>query len=312
SCDSQERKLIESLFKDYDYQVRPVRNNGTPIDVEVDYWFISLLDIQEKSQSMSAFGWMQMVWRDEFIVWNMTQYNLTYVVVNAKDIWYPDLIIRNSADSVYGDIFDNNKYRVPIYSDGSVYFYTAGQTKTFCLLNTFYFPFDNQTCFFQVDSWTYTNTQVTLNTTDGIKMNLYNNNGQWIYEGNSFKVCHESFNGDVYDNIKFFFFIKRKPLYYLTNLIIPCCLMSVIVLFVFLLPASADEKVSLSITVLLSFSVFQLLVAGNMPETSEYVPLITMYITFVMILSSMSLFCTIIVLMIHHHDTQTPPPKWLQ
>ena len=85
----------------------------------------------------------------------------------------------------------------------------------------------------------------------------------------------DSFNGEAYSEVKFNFYLKRKPLYFMTNLIIPCCLMSVIVLFVFLLPANADEKISLSITVLLSFSVFQLLVVGSMPETSDYVPLIS-------------------------------------
>ena len=36
------------------------------------------------------------------------------------------------------------------------------------------------------------------------------------------------------------------------------------------------------------------------------------YITFVMILAALSLFCTVLVLMFHHHHCGVEPPAWLQ
>lgn len=45
-------------------------------------------------------------------------------------------------------------------------------------------------------------------------------------------------------------------------------------LTVFLLPVESGEKTSLGLTVLLSYSLFMLLVAESMPATSEFVPLI--------------------------------------
>ena len=53
--------------------------------------------------------------------------------------------------------------------------------------------------------------------------------------------------------------------------------MSLLALLVFYLPPDSGEKVSLGITVLLSFSVFLLLVAENVPKTSEFVPLLGKY-----------------------------------
>jgi nicotinic acetylcholine receptor len=43
---------------------------------------------------------------------------------------------------------------------------------------------------------------------------------------------------------------------------------------VFLLPPNSGEKIGLGITVLLSFSVFELAIAERMPETSDSMPLI--------------------------------------
>ena len=58
------------------------------------------------------------------------------------------------------------------------------------------------------------------------------------------------------------------------NIILPCVSLNVLSLLAFCLPPDAGEKVTLGITVLLSYSVFMLLVAENMPPTSEFVPLI--------------------------------------
>lgn len=90
----------------------------------------------------------------------------------------------------------------------------------------------------------------------------------------------ESYYNEVYRQIRFIFYFRRKPLYFITTLIIPCAMLSSLSLLVFLLPAEANEKISLGITILLSFSVFQLLIVNGMPETSDYVPLISKQVLF--------------------------------
>jgi nicotinic acetylcholine receptor len=51
-------------------------------------------------------------------------------------------------------------------------------------------------------------------------------------------------------------------------------MLSVLTCLTFYLPTESGEKVSLGLTVLLSFSVFMLLIAEAMPATSEFIPLI--------------------------------------
>lgn len=52
-------------------------------------------------------------------------------------------------------------------------------------------------------------------------------------------------------------------------------MLSALTLLAFIIPPDSGEKVALGITVLLAFSVFMLAVAENLPETSEYVPLLS-------------------------------------
>lgn len=59
-------------------------------------------------------------------------------------------------------------------------------------------------------------------------------------------------------------------------------------------------------TVLLAYSVFMLLIAENIPATSETVPLITIYLTAVMSLTSISIVLTVLMSQIHHATPYSP------
>jgi hypothetical protein len=86
----------------------------------------------------------------------------------------------------------------------------------------------------------------------------------------------------------------------LFNIIFPCIWLSILSLLGFWLPPDSGEKITLGITVLLAFSVFMLLIAESMPATSEMVPLIEIYLTIVMALTSLSIALTVYVLQLHH------------
>jgi hypothetical protein len=86
----------------------------------------------------------------------------------------------------------------------------------------------------------------------------------------------------------------------LFNIIFPCIWLSILSLLGFWLPPDSGEKITLGITVLLAFSVFMLLIAESMPATSEMVPLIEIYLTIVMALTSLSITLTVYVLQLHH------------
>ena len=66
-------------------------------------------------------------------------------------------------------------------------------------------------------------------------------------------------------------------MFYILNIILPCIMLSILQLCVFLAPPPSGEKISLSITVLLSFTVFLLIVSESMPQTSLNVPLLGKY-----------------------------------
>jgi nicotinic acetylcholine receptor, invertebrate len=70
----------------------------------------------------------------------------------------------------------------------------------------------------------------------------------------------------------------RKTLFYTVILIIPTVLMAFLSMLVFYLPAEADEKITLAISILLALVVFLLLVSKILPPTSDTIPLMAKYL----------------------------------
>ena len=77
-----------------------------------------------------------------------------------------------------------------------------------------------------------------------------------------------------YPEVHYVFKLARKPLFFTMNIIVPSIMLALLVLLVFLLPPDSGEKISMGVTLLLSLSVFILIISENVPTTSVSVPII--------------------------------------
>jgi nicotinic acetylcholine receptor len=165
-----------------------------------------------------------------------------------------------------------------IIHNGSVFWPIPTRLKSTCQIDVTYFPYDEQECKLKFGSWTYNGYQVSIaQRSDAIELSSYVPNGEWDLLDTSYQVnivrypcCPEPF-----PDITFYVRIRRRILYYLYSVVFPCVMLSILTLLVFCLPPESGEKIALGITVLLAFSVFMLAIAESMPETSEYIPLIS-------------------------------------
>ena len=114
-------------------------------------------------------------------------------------------------------------------------------------------------------------------------------NGQWtlkkihtIIEQKKYSCCPDQFS-----QIEATFIFKRKPLFFLLYLILPCLLISTLILLVFVIPPSSGERLGLGITVILNMSVYLLVVSDHLPQSSDESPLLGVY--YVMMIYEMTI-----------------------
>ncbi|XP_057618538.1 acetylcholine receptor subunit gamma isoform X2 [Chionomys nivalis] len=100
-----------------------------------------------------------------------------------------------------------------------------------------------------------------------------------------------------HQKVVFYLLIQRKPLFYVINIIAPCVLISSVAILIYFLPAKAGgQKCTVAINVLLAQTVFLFLVAKKVPETSQAVPLISKYLTFLMVVTILIVVNSVVVL----------------
>ncbi|MBN3310252.1 ACHA7 protein, partial [Amia calva] len=306
-----QRKLYKELLKNYNRLERPVLNDSQPLLVELGMTLLQIIDVDEKNQVLITNAWLQLYWTDVYLTWNPEQYpgvqNLRFP---SNQIWVPDILLYNSADERFDATFHTN---VLVNASGACQYIPPGILKSTCYIDVRWFPFDVQKCDLKFGSWTHNGWLLDLQMLE-VDISTYISNGEWDLVGVPgkrnelyYECCKEP-----YPDVTFTVTMRRRTLYYGLNLLIPCVLISGLALLVFLLPADSGEKISLGITVLLSLTVFMLLVAEIMPATSDSVPLIAQYFASTMMIVGLSVVVTVLVLQFHHHDPHGGKmPKWV-
>ncbi|XP_063063737.1 neuronal acetylcholine receptor subunit alpha-2-like [Engraulis encrasicolus] len=309
-----EEKLLKTLFVRYNKFSRPVANTTDVVLVHFGLSIAQLIDVDEKNQMMTTNVWVKQEWNDYKLRWNPDEYeNVTSIRIPSEIIWRPDIVLYNNAD---GDFAVTHLTKAQLFYDGRIKWMPPAIYKSSCSIDVTFFPFDQQNCKMKFGSWTYDRAKIDLiSMASNVDQMDYWESGEWIivnavgqYNSKKYECCTE-----IYPDITYSFIIRRLPLFYTINLIIPCLLISCLTVLVFYLPSDCGEKITLCISVLLSLTVFLLLITEIIPSTSLVIPLIGEYLLFTMIFVTLSIIITVFVLNVHHRSPRTHGmPHWVR
>ncbi|KAM9045217.1 acetylcholine receptor subunit beta-like isoform 3-T4 [Megaptera novaeangliae] len=275
---------------------------------------------------MSTKVYFDLEWTDYRLSWDPEEHEgIDSLRITAESVWLPDVVLLNNNDGNFDVALDIN---VVVSSDGSVRWQPPGIYRSSCSIQVTYFPFDWQNCTMVFSSYSYDSSEVSLQTglgPDGqerqevhIHEGTFIENGQWeiIHKPSRLIQPPVDPRGEGErrrEEVTFYLIIRRKPLFYLVNVIAPCILITLLAIFVFYLPPDAGEKMGLSIFALLTLTVFLLLLADKVPETSLSVPIIIKYLMFTMVLVTFSVILSVVVLNLHHRSPYTHQmPLWVR
>ncbi|CAI5438919.1 unnamed protein product [Caenorhabditis angaria] len=333
-------RLFEDLIADYNKLVRPVRENGETLVVTFKLKLSQLLDVHEKNQIMTTNVWLQHSWTDYKLQWDPKEYGGVEVLYVPSDtIWLPDVVLYNNADGNYQVTIMT---KAKLSWNGTVEWAPPAIYKSMCQIDVEFFPFDRQQCEMKFGSWTYGGLEVDLQHRDkhmqkeedeivegvggptnetvwivdqGIDLSDYYPSVEWDIlavpgkrHEKRYPCCESPFIDITYE-----IHLRRKTLFYTVNLIFPSVGISFLTALVFYLPSDGGEKISLCISILISLTVFFLLLVEIIPSTSLVIPLIGKYLLFTMVLVTLSVVVTVVTLNVHYRSPTTHTmPKWMK
>ncbi|XP_054431781.1 acetylcholine receptor subunit epsilon isoform X2 [Pteronotus mesoamericanus] len=274
---NEELRLYHHLFDDYDPGHRPVRQSEDTVTINLKVTLTNLISLNEKEETLTTSVWIGIDWHDYRLNFSKDDFGgITTLRVPSKLVWLPEIVLENNT----------------------------------CAVEVTYFPFDWQNCSLVFRSQTYNAEEVefvfavdddgeTINKID-IDTEAYTENGEWAIDfcpGVIRRQDSGSADGPGDTDVIYTLIIRRKPLFYIINIIVPCVLISGLVLLAYFLPAQAGgQKCTVSINVLLAQTVFLFLIAQKTPETSLSVPLLGRYLIFVMVVATLIVMNCVIVL----------------
>ncbi|KAL7853894.1 hypothetical protein AOLI_G00207380 [Acnodon oligacanthus] len=309
-------RLSEFLSAGYKKGVRPVKDWRDSTMVAIDLMVYSILNVDEKNQVLTTYVWYRQQWTDEFLVWNPEDFDdVKKISMPTANVWVPDIVINEFVDvGKSPDI----PY-VYVSNDGLVQNYKPIQVVTACSLNIYNFPFDVQKCSLTFQSWLHTINDINITLMRSpeevmVDKSVFMNQGEWellhvLSKYKSFSVD----NDDYYAEMKFHVVIRRRPLFYTVNLLLPSIFLMVMDIVGFYLPPDSGERVSFKITLLLGYSVFLIIVSDTLPATAIGTPLIGVYFVVCMALLVISLTETVLIVrLVHKQDLQPHVPQWVK
>ena len=170
------------------------------------------------------------------------------------------------------NVISDNRIPIRVNAKGKVFWNPPGIYQTQCDITITFYPFDTQYCKIILKSVGYTLREMNLTVlSTGVETSSYEKNGEWdLLSTSAYRLEVSDVNDkETYPSIAVTFTLKRRPLYYGLNIILPTFVLSMLSVVVFLLPADSGEKMGYSLTVLLSITVFLTIVSGSMPTTSQ-------------------------------------------
>ncbi|MBW01579.1 Acetylcholine receptor subunit gamma, partial [Eschrichtius robustus] len=299
---NEEERLIRHLFeeKQYDKELRPTAHKEETVEVTLALTLSNLISLG---------------WTDSRLKWDAKDFGNISVLRLPSDmlgqfpagqhsLW--PLSLSPSNDGSFQISYSCN---VLIYPSGYVYWLPPAIFRSSCPVSVTYFPFDWQNCSLIFQSQTYSTNEINLQLSqeDGqtiewifIDPEAFTENGEWAIRHRPAKMLlDEAAPAEEagHQKVVFYLLIQRKPLFYVINIIAPCVLISSVAILIYFLPAKAGgQKCTVAINVLLAQTVFLFLVAKKVPETSQAVPLISKYLTFLLVVTILIVVNAVVVL----------------
>ncbi|XP_048252658.1 neuronal acetylcholine receptor subunit alpha-6-like [Haliotis rufescens] len=145
-----------------------------------------------------------------------------------------------------------------------------------------------------------------------LDLETYKENGEFHLFSSSIELQEFKVYNNSQEWIKVTLVLQRRPMFYILNNILPVVFLSFLNTFASLLPEESGEKMSLCVSILLSYAVFLTLINSYLPANSDHLCFFSVYVTLLVLISTLTCLVTIFILVFHSHlQRDMDSPRWL-
>jgi hypothetical protein len=251
----------------------------------------------------------ELKWCDNILKWNSSEQlcfnsrkNRSQLFFPAREIWTPDIVAINGP----GKPADAVKYRYPVLviCTGDIRWLYQDKLFSFCQIDVRNFPFDRQYCSILFQSTIFDSSQLQLRSLYKF-VRLYNFiNTEWTITHATIEEIdlYNPYHARNFSTIKINIELKRLSRFYIIKIIIPYSIISSLALFSFCLPIDSGEKVTLTVSVFLSLTIYLQLISEYVPKTERGICTLTLYSYLIFTFVFLSCVFNIFTVFIYYHE----------
>ncbi|XP_059197464.1 5-hydroxytryptamine receptor 3C-like [Centropristis striata] len=311
----------EALFDAFEKELfprkllRPVKSFSEPLNVSLSITVVGILGVNEKAQSLTIFLWQVLEWDIAGLSWDEEECGTSRISIPREKLWVPDVQITEFMDE---DVSPHTPY-VYLHNTGRLYDGKPVRVVSTCRLVIYTFPFDIQNCSLTFESYLHFAGDIRMFQSTAVEeileesQQVLQTNGEWelvdIKAGSTTLVIIDG----SYSEIKYYIILRRRPILYVVNLLIPSCFLIALDLFSFLLPPHSVDRSAFKMTLILGYTVFLLIMNDLLPVTGGSTPLMNVFFSISFALMVASLLETVFITNIQFSSSQySPVPHWLR
>ncbi|XP_062280793.1 5-hydroxytryptamine receptor 3A-like [Scomber scombrus] len=286
-----------------------------PLNITISINVVGILEVDEKLQTLTIFLWQMLEWDIEGLSWDEKECGTKRVSVPWEKLWIPDVQITEFMDE---DRSPKSPY-IYIHNTGQVFDSKPLRVISSCRLVIYTFPFDIQNCSLTFGSHVHTDSDIRMiqgHTAEEIlkeSRDVIETNGEW--ELVDIKLAPNTLVlGDEgnFSKVIYYIVLRRRPILYIVNILMPSCFLITVDIFSFLLPPHSVDRCAFKMTLILGYTVFLLIMNDLLPVTGYTTPLLNVLFSMSFALMVISLLETIFITNIHCSFSQfSTVPHWL-
>ena len=303
---ADEQRLQTDVFLTYNKNVRPVIDLDDSVRVHLDIVLLSINGFDDISGEIAMTTVLTFQWKEHRIKWKRKLYNnVSSLVLPYNEVWRPRVFLENAADKMTEIGKDSVLLRIG--SHGDVLWMPGQVLKFTCSVNVKYYPFDTQSCQLLFSTWSYYPSEVEFDAKPtGFNLTFYSENPQWVILSKQAKTIGIG----KQNSVKYTFVLKRRSQFFIIYIIWPIIFLGVLNDLVFIMPVSSGERISVAITAYLSYVVYMGIINENVPENSDSIPVVFIYLLLRLAHSSLIMILSVISSRIHDSDGSVK--TWIQ